>query len=243
MPSLFSLEPLYLHHGVYPLPSMLSLWSPSLSSKCGSCSPWLSPPSWCGALDWWLCFFSFWQRRLRCTCQLLSLLHQGHSFLFSRPSMLKLLCWSLHHFASSLLVLAAPTSLPFLFSYLTLALSSPPRPLLHISFYLSVFWQGTVFSPCSIRLQWVFGHSFLLGNDVVDELARRGALLAPSAILCNLSLLLLVSTLVFSQTGGILSHLNSLTHSFPRFPLRNLCSLVMLAVPSLVYAAKDTAFC
>ena len=41
----------------------------------------------------------------------------------------------------------------------------------------------------------------------------------------------------------MLSHLNSLTHRFPRFPPRNLCSFVMLAVFSLVYAATDTAYC
>ena len=56
-------------------------------------------------------------------------------------------------------------------------------------------------------------------------------------------LLSLVSTLVFSRTGGVLSHRSSSTHRFPRFPPRNLCSLVMLAVFSLVYAATDTAFC
>ena len=55
-------------------------------------------------------------------------------------------------------------------------------------------------------------------------------------------LLSLVSTLVLSRTGGVLSHRNSLTHKFPRFPPRNLCSLVMLAVSSLVYAPTDTAF-
>ena len=31
------------------------------------------------------------------------------------------------------------------------------------------------------------GHSFFPGNDVADKLARRGALLAPSAIPCSLS--------------------------------------------------------
>ena len=56
-------------------------------------------------------------------------------------------------------------------------------------------------------------------------------------------LLSLVSTLVLSRTGGVLSHQSSLTHMFPRFPSRNLCSLVMLAVSSLVFAATNTAFC
>ena len=56
-------------------------------------------------------------------------------------------------------------------------------------------------------------------------------------------LISLVSTLLFSRTGGILSHLNSSTHRFPRFPSRNLCSLVSLAVFFLVNAATDTAFC
>ena len=82
----------------------------------------------------------------------------------------------------------APTSLPLLYSYLTLALSSPPCLL---SFLLpqtiGQIWQELSSLPCSIRLQWVPGHSFLLGNDLVNELARRGALLAPSAIPCSLS--------------------------------------------------------
>ena len=56
-------------------------------------------------------------------------------------------------------------------------------------------------------------------------------------------LLSLVSTLVYSRTGGILSHLNFSTHRFPQFPPSNLCSLVMFAVSSLVYVATDTAYC
>ena len=53
----------------------------------------------------------------------------------------------------------------------------------------------------------------------------------PQSLIVSL-LLSLVSTLVLSRTGGVLSHRSSLTHRFPRFPPRNLCSLVMLAVTS-----------
>ena len=70
---------------------------------------------------------------------------------------------------------------------MTLAtLSSPPSFLLPQSLWQ--IWQelSSLFS-CYIKLQWVPGHSFLPKNDEGDELARWGALLAPSAIPCSLS--------------------------------------------------------
>ena len=117
------------------------------------------------------------------------------------------------------------SAISFLFSScLTLVLSSPL-----ISNSVADL-AGTAL--CSIRLQWVPGHLFLSGNNA----ARRGALFAPSAIPCRLS------PLVSSRTGGVLSHRSSLTHRFPRFSPRNFCSLVVLAVSFLVFAATDTAF-
>ena len=59
---------------------------------------------------------------------------------------------------------------------------------------------GTVFfSSCSSRLQWVPGHSFLPGNDGADELARWGALLAPSTIPFSLSLISRIYSYHFSD--------------------------------------------
>ena len=79
-------------------------------------------------------------------------------------------------------------------SYLTLVLSSPPCPLLYLSSHLKLCGRSVrncLFSPpVSIGLQWVPRHSFLPRNDTADELARRGALLAPSAIPCSLSRLI-----------------------------------------------------
>ena len=63
----------------------------------------------------------------------------------------------------------------------------------------------------------------------------------PSAIPCSLSPL--ISRIQFSWTGGVLFHRNSLTHRFPRFPTRDLRSLVTLAVFSIMYAATNRAYC
>ena len=82
------------------------------------------------------------------------------------------------------------SAISFLFSYLTLVLSSPPCPLLHLSYYLKLCGRSgrnCLLSSCSIRLQWVPGHSFLLENNTADELARRETLLAHFTIPCSLS--------------------------------------------------------
>ena len=64
-------------------------------------------------------------------------------------------------------------------SYLILFLSSPPCPLLHLSFYLNPSGRS-VFSLL-LLYQATMGPRTLVScaNDEADELARRGALLVP----------------------------------------------------------------
>ena len=151
------------------------------------------------------------------------------SFSAEACTILHTLCWSRQHQQVchfSFLLLSDSRSV-------LATLSSPPSFLL--SQALWQIWQELCsLSFCSIRLQWVPGQPFLPGNDTADELARRGALLAPPQSL--------VVSLVLSRIGGVLFLRSILAHRFPRFPLRNLCSLVMLVVSSLVFAATDTVF-
>ena len=105
------------------------------------------------------------------------------SFFAEACAILHALCWSRQHqqvcHFSSLFLLSDSRSV------LTI-LSSPSSFLL--SQTLWQIWQELPsLSSCSIRLQWIPGHSFLPGNDEGDELAKQGALLAPSAIPCSLS--------------------------------------------------------
>ena len=131
-------------------------------------------------------------------------------------------------------------------SCLTLVLSSPPCHLLHLSSYLKLcgrFGRNCLLFP-SVLSDYSGSPDtrFYRGTTRLMSWLDGERYLRPPLSLVVSLLLSLVNTLVFSWSGGVLSHQNSLTHRFSRFPLRNLCSLVMLAVSSLVFAAMDTAF-
>ena len=118
-------------------------------------------------------------------------------------------------------------------------LSSPPSFLL-----LQTFWQDCLFSPPVLSgYNGSPGTRFSRGTTRLMSWPDGERYVCPLRFLVVSLLLSLVSTLLFSQTGGVLSHRNSLTHRFSRFSPRNLCSLVMVAVFSFVYVATDTAFC
>ena len=131
--------------------------------------------------------------------------------------------------------------------YLTLVLFSPPCPLLHLFFYLKLFGRSGTNWLLSLPVLSGYNGSpntrFSQGTMRLMSWPDRERYSRPPQPLVVSFLLSLVSTLFFSRTGGVLSHRNSLTRSFLHFLPRDLCSLVMLAVSSLVYAATDIAFC
>ena len=139
------------------------------------------------------------------------------------------------------------SAISLLFSYyLTLVLSSPPCPPLHLSFYLKLCGRSgrnCLLSP-PVLSDYNGSPDTRFSRETTPLMSWPDGeryLRPPQPLVVSL-LLSLISTLVFSRTGGVLSHQNFLTHRFPRFSLRNLCSLVMLTVFSLVFAATDTAF-
>ena len=161
------------------------------------------------------------------------------SFSTEACAILHALCWSRQHqqvcHFSSLLLLS--DSVMFL----------PPCPLLHLFFYLKLC--GRSGRNCLLSPPVLSGYNgspdtcFCQGTTRLMKWSNVERYLHPPQSLVVSLLLSLVSTLVFSPIGGVLSHRSILTHRFPRFPPRNLYSLVMLAVSSLVFAATDTAFC
>ena len=144
-------------------------------------------------------------------------------------AILQALCWSLQH--QQVCHFSSP-----------LALFAPLCPLFHRSFYLNLSGRNCPLSP--LLLLGYNGSTDIRFSRGTTRLMRwpdgeRNSCTQKSFVV---SLLLsLVSTLFFSWTGFALSHLNSLTHRLPRFSSRNLCSLVTLAVFSLVFAARTQA--
>ena len=135
-----------------------------------------------------------------------------------------------------------------LFTYcLTLVLSSPSCPLLHFSCYLKLC--GRSGRNCLLSPPVLSGYNgspdtrFSRGTTRLMSWPDGERYSGPLQSLLVSRLLSLISTFFFSRTGGVLSHQSILAHRFPRFPLRNLCSLVMLDVSSLVFAVMVRAFC
>ena len=153
------------------------------------------------------------------------------SFSAEACAILHALCWSRQHHKvchfSSLLLLYDSRSV-------LATLSSPPSFLL--SQTLWQIWQ---------ELSSLSSCSFSRGTTRLTSLPDGERCLRPPQSLV-VSLLLLVFTVVFSRTGGVLFHQSILTHRFPQFPLRNLCSLVITAsmtfplpTPCLLAAASS----
>ena len=112
-------------------------------------------------------------------------------------------------------------------SCLTLVLSSPPCPL-HLSCYLKLCGRSgrnCLLSPVLSSYNGSLDTHFSREMTQLMSLPDGECCLRPPQSLV-VSLLSVVSTLVFSWTGGVLSHQSILTHRFPQFPPRNLCSLV-----------------
>ena len=197
-----------------------------------------------GALDRRLCSFSFWQGRFWRTCQLLSLWPLFPSRQAQYVPVFPLKPAPFYTLFAGLRS-TNKSAISLLFSYyLTLNLSSPPCPLLHLSFYPKL--SGRSDRNCLLSLPVISGYNgssdtrFSRGTTRLMSWSDGERYLHPLRFLV---VSLLLSTFLFSRTVGVLSHRSSSTRRFPQFPPRNLCSLVMLAVFSLVYAATDTAFC
>ena len=133
------------------------------------------------------------------------------------------------------------------FSSLTLVLSLPPCLLLYLFFYLDLLWQICWNCPLSPPVlsdnNGSLDTCFLPGNDAANELARRGALLAPSVIPCSLSpLISRIHSRLFSEWRRTVSS-KYFDTQVSSIPTGELVLPRQLAVFSLVFAATDTAFC
>ena len=140
------------------------------------------------------------------------------------------------------------SAIPLLFSScLTLVVSSPPCALLHLSSHLKLC--GRSGRSCFLSPPALLDYNESPDTPFFQGMTQLISWPDGERYSCSLQYLIVVSllfslesTLVLSRTRGILSHQSILTHRFHQFPLRNLCSLIMLTVSSLVFAATETAF-
>ena len=113
-----------------------------------------------------------------------------------------------------------------LFYYLTLVLFSPPCPLLHLSSYLKLCGRSS--RNCLLSSPVLSDHNgspdtrFSQGMTQLMSWQDREHYLRPVQSLLVSVRLSLVSTLFFSRTGGVLSHLNSSTCRLPRISTKKL---------------------
>ena len=148
------------------------------------------------------------------------------SFLTEACAILQLLSWSRQH------QLVCHYSFLFLLSdsrSVLTTLSSPPSFLLPQTLWQILKEPSPLLSGYDGSLDINFSRETTRPMSWTDR--ERYSCALRCLVVCLL--LPLVSTLVFSQTGSVLSHLNSLTRRSLRFPLRNLCFLVTLAALSL----------
>ena len=141
--------------------------------------------------------------------------------------------------------------MPFVLPSPPLRLTLCPRqkcPFLGISFYLKLsgtYTKNSLFSPPLLSGYNENGspvtHFF---QKMTSPISWLGEMRSSCHTLLHVVplLLLIVSTLFFSQTGGVLSHLTTSTYWSPRCPLRSLCFLATFVAFSLVFTASDKAF-
>ena len=156
--------------------------------------------------------FLFWQAKF------------VQSFPLKPPPFCKL-CTGLSNTKTSAISLSASRSLLNTLSY--------PQSFHLLQTLCHICQELSSLSSFTVILQWVPALSYLEGTT---RLISWPCWVRYSYLLQSLlgsRFLPLVSTLLFSRTRNVLSHLNSLTHTFPRCPLKNLCSLVTIAQSSL----------
>ena len=140
--------------------------------------------------------------------------------------------FSAEAWAIFILALAAPTSLPFISSFpFRLSLC---RSFLRLSFYCKLCGRCDMNSLLSLLL--LSGNNGSLDTRFSNEMRRLLSWPGRVRYFCPLQsfvlslLLVFASTLLFFWTGGIPPLYNSLTCRLPRFPLKNLCPLITLAL-------------